>query len=156
MFSLLSNSSYVNGIQNLHSCFTSISFVEDLVNFSVGAFPDCLYDFPGVSGIRKVVKDNRFPWLWKHLQERSPIRRKHDTRVTARVEEGDSWERRSWSAAHIDWCASTVIHPCGNLVTILLRNPGEGEWKMRVKIQMIENWYPMVNTIQTAVCLEFK
>lgn len=52
---------YMDGIQYLHSCFTSINFVEHLVDFAVRPFPDRLDDFPGVSGIWKVVKDNRFP-----------------------------------------------------------------------------------------------
>lgn len=52
---------HVDGIQYLHGSFASIVFVQHLVDFSVGPFPDGLDDFPGVSGIRKVVKDNRFP-----------------------------------------------------------------------------------------------
>ena len=51
----------MDGIQYLHSCFTSIDLVEHLVDFSVRPFPDCLDDFPCVGGIWKVVKDNRFP-----------------------------------------------------------------------------------------------
>lgn len=54
-------STYMDGIQYLYSRFTSIEFVEHLVDLSVGPFPDCLDDVPGVSGIWKVVKDNRFP-----------------------------------------------------------------------------------------------
>ena len=62
----------MDGIQYLHRCFTSIYFVENLVDLPVRPLPDGLDDFPGVSGIWKVVKDDGFPRLWKHLQERSP------------------------------------------------------------------------------------
>lgn len=65
---------HVDGIQDLHSGFASIPLVQHLVDFSVGPFPDGLDDLPGVSGVRKVVKDDGFPRLWKHLQERSPRR----------------------------------------------------------------------------------
>lgn len=51
----------MDGIQNLHSRFASVALLQHLVDFSVGPFPDGLDDFPGVGGVRKVVKDNRFP-----------------------------------------------------------------------------------------------
>lgn len=68
---------YVDWIQYLYSRFASIDPVEHLVDFSVRPFADGLDYFPGVCGVWKVVKDNGFPWLWKHLQERSPAGDKH-------------------------------------------------------------------------------
>lgn len=73
VFFLTVNMTHMDGIQYLHSCFASILFVEHFVDFPVCAFSNCLNDFPCVGGIRKVVKDNRFSWLWKHLDERSPM-----------------------------------------------------------------------------------
>lgn len=52
---------YVDGVQYLHGGFASVDFVEHLVDLAVRALPNGLDDFPGVGGIRKVVKDNGFP-----------------------------------------------------------------------------------------------
>lgn len=52
---------HMDGIQYLYSSFTPIVLVQHLVDLSVGPFPNGLDDFPGVSGVRKVVKDNGFP-----------------------------------------------------------------------------------------------
>lgn len=48
----------MDGIQYLHGGFASIALVQHLVDFSIGSFPDGLDDLPGVSGIRKIVKNN--------------------------------------------------------------------------------------------------
>lgn len=65
---------YMDGVEDLHRRFTAVFFVENFVDFPVGSLPDGLNDFPGAGRIWKVVKDDRFPGLWKHLQEISPVK----------------------------------------------------------------------------------
>lgn len=88
----------MDGVQYLHGRFAAVELVEHLVDFSVGPLADGLDDVPGLGGIREVVEDDGFPRLWKHLEERSPVRENAPgSRLDVRRRKVKNLQRARWS-----------------------------------------------------------